>query len=151
MIPALRSLRRTARCRIRLGEPGDLEGHGRYAAVGQSNSGVRASRRDGSGEANVNVRGVSPQGISLRPQVTLVAGRWFSPGKREVVISRRMASRFANFEIGGHFKASGKEMTVAGVMDGVHQPQRPEEVSGYPLPPRAPKGHTRKRTGPGCP
>jgi putative ABC transport system permease protein len=75
-------------------------------------------RRDGSGEANVLVRGVSPMGKELRPQVSLVAGRWFTPGKREVVVTRRLAPRFANFEIGGKFKTGGKELTVVGITDG---------------------------------
>ncbi len=79
---------------------------------------VSLQRRDGSGEANVLVRGISPHGKDLRPQVALIDGRWFTPGKREVVISRRMAPRFANFEIGGKFKTGGKELTVVGVMDG---------------------------------
>ena len=34
------------------------------------------------------------------------------PGKREVVVSRRLAARFANFEAGGKFKTGGKELTV---------------------------------------
>jgi putative ABC transport system permease protein len=79
---------------------------------------VSLPRRDGSGEANVLVRGISPRGKDLRPQVALVDGRWFTPGKREVVVSRRMAPRFANFEIGGKFNTGGKELTVVGMMDG---------------------------------
>src|SRR4051812_19520422 len=42
-------------------------------------------RRAGAGEANVLVRGVSPMGIELRPQLRLAQGRWFQPGHREVV------------------------------------------------------------------
>ena len=57
-------------------------------------------------------------GPALRPQVKLVAGRWFTPGKREVVVSRKFADRFANFEIGGKFKSSGSELTVVGWLDG---------------------------------
>jgi putative ABC transport system permease protein len=57
-----------------------------------------------SGEANVLLRGVSVRGRELRPQVQLVEGRWFEPGKREVVVSRRLANRFANFKIGDSFK-----------------------------------------------
>ncbi|HZQ48352.1 MAG TPA: ABC transporter permease [Verrucomicrobiae bacterium] len=79
---------------------------------------VSLPRRDGSGEANVLVRGVSPAGRELRPQVTLVAGQWFTPGRREVVVSRRLANRFANFDIGDKFKTGGKELTVVGMMDG---------------------------------
>jgi putative ABC transport system permease protein len=75
-------------------------------------------RRAGAGEANISLRGVSPMGIELRPQVTLAQGRWFQPGHREVVASKRMAERFANFEVGGRFKTGGKELTVVGWFDG---------------------------------
>lgn len=75
-------------------------------------------RRDGTGEANVLVRGLSPKGMELRPQVSLASGRWFVPGKREVVVSDRLVPRFANFDIGSKFKTGGKELTVVGIMDG---------------------------------
>ena len=78
---------------------------------------ITLPRRENGGEANVSVRGVSPTGLELRPQVKLVDGRWFTPGKREVVVSRRLAKRFANFEIGGKFKTGGKELSVAGITD----------------------------------
>jgi putative ABC transport system permease protein len=70
------------------------------------------------GEANVLLRGISPVGMDLRPQVKLVAGRWFTPGKRELVVSRRLAARFANFDLGQSFKTGGKALTVTGWMDG---------------------------------
>ena len=79
---------------------------------------INLPRREGNGEANVLVRGITPFGMELRPQVSLVAGRWFIPGKREVVVSRRLAERFANFGVGEKFKTGGKELTVAGWMDG---------------------------------
>ena len=49
---------------------------------------INLPRRDGEGEANVTMRGITPMGMTLRPQVKLVDGRWFTPGKREVVVSR---------------------------------------------------------------
>ena len=52
---------------------------------------ISLPRRDGKGEANVVMRGISPMGMELRPQVKLVRGRWFTPGKRELVVSSRMA------------------------------------------------------------
>lgn len=79
---------------------------------------VSLPRRDGSGEAHVLFRGVSAKGLKLRPQVQLVAGRWFKPGKREVVVSRRLAARFANFELGDRFRTAGQELTVVGWLDG---------------------------------
>src|SRR5215468_9907476 len=79
---------------------------------------ISLPRRTGQGEANVLLRGISPVGMHLRPQVHLVEGRWFTPGKRELVVSHRLAARFANFDIGDSFKTSGKQLTVTGWMEG---------------------------------
>jgi putative ABC transport system permease protein len=49
---------------------------------------------------------------------TVVAGRWFTPGKREIVVSSRMAKRFANFGLGQSFKAGTASLTVVGWLDG---------------------------------
>lgn len=74
-------------------------------------------RRDGGGEANVLLRGISPRGRELRRQVRLVEGRWFEPGKREVVVSQRLAARFAGFEIGGTFRSGPTTFRVVGHTD----------------------------------
>jgi putative ABC transport system permease protein len=79
---------------------------------------INLPRRENRGEANVLIRGVSPNGKELRPQVTLVEGRWFTPGLREVVLSRRLAARFAGTGIGEKFKTGGHELTVVGYFDG---------------------------------
>jgi len=89
---------------------------------------VNLPRRAGNGEANVLLRGISPTGFLLRPQAALVNGtdsrgtnvpsRWFIPGKREVVVSKRLAARFANFNIGDTFQTGGHELKVAGWFDG---------------------------------
>ena len=60
---------------------------------------VNLPRRNHGGEANVLLRGVTPRGVELRPQVKLTAGRWFTPGKREIVVSAKLARRFANFDL----------------------------------------------------
>jgi putative ABC transport system permease protein len=79
---------------------------------------VSLPRRDGSGEANVLLRGVTPRGRLLRPQVSLVSGRWFDPGRREVVVSARLARRFANFDLGQSFKTGSATLKVVGWLDG---------------------------------
>lgn len=73
---------------------------------------------DFEGEANVSLRGISPNGFALRPQVTLVAGRWFEPGKREVAVSTRLARRFAKMQVGDVIKIGLRELTVVGHFDG---------------------------------
>ena len=79
---------------------------------------VNLPRLNGQGEANTMVRGIGAQGRVLRPQVNLVEGRWFSPGKREVVVSQRLAARFENFGIGDRFKTGPDWLTVVGWFDG---------------------------------
>ena len=85
-------------------------------------------RGTNAGEANVLLRGISQAGAQLRPQVALVPGldsegrpaesRWFTPGKREIVVSKRLAARFANFNIGDSFKSGPERFTVVGWLDG---------------------------------
>ena len=75
-------------------------------------------RLDGSGEANTLLRGITPRGQELRPQVTLVEGRWFHPGQREITVSRKLSQRFAGFQIGGSVKAGRDRLTVVGIFDG---------------------------------
>lgn len=75
-------------------------------------------RREGAGEANVTMRGLTPLGMLLRPQVKLVSGRWFTPGKREAAVSVKLAKRFANTDLGQKFKTGGHELTVVGWFDG---------------------------------
>jgi len=79
---------------------------------------INLPRKQGRSEANVLVRGISPMGRFLRPQVRLVAGRWFVPGNREIVVSAKLAERFANFDIGSQIKTGGKLITVVGWLDG---------------------------------
>ena len=69
------------------------------------------------GEANVSLRGVSPNAFALRPQVRLVEGRWFEPGKREAVVAKRLAARFAEMRVGDVVKIGLRELTVVGHFD----------------------------------
>lgn len=74
--------------------------------------------RVGGGEANAIVRGVTSAGRDLRSQVRLTAGRWFVPGRREVVVSERLAKRFQNMQIGDSFRTGPLALTVVGHFDG---------------------------------
>ncbi|HPA18260.1 MAG TPA: ABC transporter permease [Verrucomicrobiae bacterium] len=76
-------------------------------------------RRGGAGEANVSLRGISPAGRALRPQVRLAEGRWFVPGKREVVVSRRLAPRFEGLGLNERFKSGAHSLAVVGIFDAV--------------------------------
>jgi putative ABC transport system permease protein len=76
------------------------------------------SRLDGTGTAVASVRGMTPEGMRLRPQVHLVRGRWFVPGHGEIVTSTRLAGRFSHCDFGGTLRAGGRELRVVGLFDG---------------------------------
>jgi len=73
-------------------------------------------QREGGG-ANVAFRGMEPAGIRMRPQVHLVAGRWFRAGLSELVVPRRMVSRFSGVELGKTLKLGGVAWHIVGVFD----------------------------------
>jgi ABC-type antimicrobial peptide transport system permease subunit len=72
---------------------------------------------DSPGGSNVNVRGVTPQAFEIRPYVKLVEGRMFRPGVNEVIVSRRVRSRFQNVDIGDTFSFGPREWRVVGLFD----------------------------------
>jgi putative ABC transport system permease protein len=66
-------------------------------------------------DGNVVVRGVGPRAREVRPEVRLVAGRWFAPGLRELVVGRGAANQFAGLEPGASVTISDVTWTVTGV------------------------------------
>ncbi len=66
---------------------------------------------------NVTVRGLERMGISLRPQVRLVQGRWFRPGISEVVVPRKMQGRFPGMEVGRSLRMGGRDWQIVGAFD----------------------------------
>lgn len=74
-------------------------------------------RKDGTGETNVTMRFLSPIGLEMRPAVKIVAGRWFTPGQREVVVSKSIHERFSQSNIGDTMFFGKGYWTVVGVFD----------------------------------
>ena len=67
--------------------------------------------------SNVVIRGVSPPGMLLRPQVRLVAGRLFRPGASEIVVGSSVARGYAGTRIGDSLRFAQREWTVVGRFD----------------------------------
>jgi len=74
-------------------------------------------RNDGTGDANVTVRFMTPTGIEMRPEVKLAAGRWFTPGQREIVVSNSVRKRFAQANLGDQMWIGKGSWTVVGIFD----------------------------------
>jgi len=74
-------------------------------------------RKDGTGEVNVTVRGMMPDGLELRPRVKLVEGHWFTLGQREVVVSQSIHKRFSDANVGDSMQFGKGPWKVVGVFD----------------------------------
>ncbi|HUO24555.1 MAG TPA: ABC transporter permease [Candidatus Aquilonibacter sp.] len=93
------------------------DSHGQPMASGEWVVVIVLPRKDGTGEVNVTVRGMMPDGLELRPSAKLIAGRWFRTGQREVVVSKSIRDRFAHANIGDTMEFGKGKWTVVGVFD----------------------------------
>jgi putative ABC transport system permease protein len=101
------------------------DSHGEPMASGEWVVVIVLPRKDGTGEVNVTVRGMMPDGLEMRqlpgpngkPNVKLVEGNWFKTGQREVVVSKSVRDRFAHANIGDTMQFGKGSWKVVGVFD----------------------------------
>lgn len=101
------------------------DSHGEPMASGEWNVVIVLPRKDGTGEVNVTVRGMMPDGLEMRqlpgpdnrPSVKLSEGRWFSPGQREVVVSKSIRDRFSHANINDALEFGKGSWKVVGIFD----------------------------------
>lgn len=65
--------------------------------------------------ANVPLRGVGPAAFAVRPEVEIVAGRRFTPGRNEVIAGRAAAGQFAGLEVGNTLRWGEASWEVVGI------------------------------------
>jgi len=74
--------------------------------------------KDGTGEVNVTLRGMEPDGLELRrDRVKLVEGSWFQPGQREVALSRSIHNRFGHTNVGDIIDFGKGPWKVTGIFE----------------------------------
>jgi putative ABC transport system permease protein len=101
------------------------DSHGEPMASGEWVVVIVLPRKDGTGEVNVTVRGMMPDGLEMRQlpgengkaSVKLAEGRWFQSGQREVVVSKSVRDRFAQANIGDSMQFGKGSWKVVGVFD----------------------------------
>jgi putative ABC transport system permease protein len=101
------------------------DSHGEPMASGEWVVVIVLPRKDGTGEVNVTVRGMMPDGLEMRqlpgpkgqPSVKLTEGRWFQTGQREVVVSKSVRDRFAQANMGDTMQFGKGSWKVVGVFD----------------------------------
>jgi len=68
-------------------------------------------------DANVQVRGVSPNVLTVRRNIKIVQGRMFQPGLSELVVGRNATNSYAGLTVGNKVRFGGGEWTVVGIFD----------------------------------
>jgi len=68
-------------------------------------------------DANVQVRGVSPNVLRIRTFVKITQGRMFQPGLSELIVGKNAAHTYAGLQLGDKVTFSGGAWTVVGVFD----------------------------------
>jgi putative ABC transport system permease protein len=77
---------------------------------------INRPRIDGK-SSNVQVRGIGPMGLEMRPGVKIVDGRLMRPGTNEAIVSKNLAARFAGMKIGDSIKSGSYRWTIVGHFD----------------------------------
>ncbi|MDP6972433.1 MAG: hypothetical protein QF921_13135 [Pseudomonadales bacterium] len=75
---------------------------------------LTATMRDDGSSADVVVRGVTSDAFALRPEVQIIAGRRFEPGRGEIIVGVGALSMYEGLEIGDRLEVRRAEATVVG-------------------------------------
>jgi len=67
--------------------------------------------------ANVTIRGVGAQGMALRPEIHVVAGRLFQQGLRELIVGSGAQAQFKGLDVGSHIALRGSDWTIVGAFE----------------------------------
>ena len=68
-------------------------------------------------DANVQVRGVSPNVLQIRTFVKIVEGRMFQPGLTELVVGKNASKSYKGLTLGNKVDFAGGHWTVVGIFD----------------------------------
>ena len=72
-------------------------------------------KRANGSPANLPLRGVTPVAVALRPELKIVEGRMFAPGKAELIAGRGAADQFAGLDVGAKVKLRDATLEVVGI------------------------------------
>jgi putative ABC transport system permease protein len=68
-------------------------------------------------DANVQLRGVSKDTMTVRDNIRIISGRFFTPGLSEIVVGRNANASYKGFDLGKTLRFGGRDWTVVGVFD----------------------------------
>lgn len=77
-------------------------------------------------EVNGTIRGVGPEVMAVRPEIRVVAGRMFNPGKFEIVVGQQALQQFDGLKLGGELSAYNTKWKIVGIHAADHSMRESE-------------------------
>jgi putative ABC transport system permease protein len=68
-------------------------------------------------DANVQIRGVSPNVLEIRKFVKIAQGRMFNPGMSEIIVGKNASKTYSGLTVGNKIDMAGGHWEVVGVFD----------------------------------
>jgi putative ABC transport system permease protein len=78
---------------------------------------ISLPKRGSEKPSNVEIRGIGPHSMELRPQVKITEGRMPRPGSSEIIAGAGVAKRFKGAGLGETLRFGMRDWTVVGVFD----------------------------------
>ncbi len=105
------------------------DARGRSVVSGEVVLQTPVSRKRDHSDVSITLRGVSEQYFAMRPELRLVSGRMYQPGKQELVVGAAALAQFEGLEIGDSVRLQEGDWTVVGVYAGGHGLRESEVIS----------------------
>lgn len=93
------------------------DSQGRLLAASETVVLINLPKRETGQLSHVQVRGVSPESLRIRPQIKLTAGRLWRPGSSEVIAGGAVARRFQGIGLGETVRFAMRDWTVVGLFE----------------------------------
>jgi putative ABC transport system permease protein len=88
---------------------------------------VNLVKRDGD-EASAPLRGISPEGFAVHPEIKISAGRGFRPGVAELIVGKSAERLYKGATVGSLIKLRGTAWTVVGTFESGGSPHDSELI-----------------------
>ena len=67
--------------------------------------------------ANISMRGVADAAFRIRPEVNVLAGRVFTPGRKETIAGRRAVAEYDDLALGSTVALRGEDWRIVGIFE----------------------------------
>jgi putative ABC transport system permease protein len=90
---------------------------GKPIISGETMASVSLPKKSDGLEIFVSLRGIGPEGLALRPEVKLVSGRMFQPGKYELIVGRSAAAEYQGLDQNARISLPDGDWTIVGIFE----------------------------------